>query len=314
MIDKNTLSRRKFSKILGFSALSFFLMKPLESKAEVLMFNEYEVQMSLINDIKKYCSLQQGLFLGQHFYTEWEAKDGLLHYVYVSKKDRIAVPEGMNEYYYFGTDEHAALEIASKFERRGLDTLVYKTAGSSATLLNKGLLSYSHEAIAVIVFHEALHVHLRILNRNIPLSIEEAAADVLAKYVAKDYIKNQNLLRPKLFDNIIKTMERIYKTINSSQNKIQNGRKKPSAVYSLCHRKIQKALKKGTNYQKTRFTYPINNAYFVRNSYYSQYYFILDKLYLKINDSAEFIKFIEDLPNDLEVALLVIESKMSGLI
>ena len=43
------------------------------------------------SDIKKYCKEELGLRLGDKFYTDWEAEDGMLHYVYVSK-NTIKVP------------------------------------------------------------------------------------------------------------------------------------------------------------------------------------------------------------------------------
>ena len=109
-------------------------------------------------------------------------------------------------------------------------------------------------------------------------------------------------------------MEKIYKTINTSQTKIQNSSEQSNSIYKHCDKKIRKALRKGDNYQKTRFTYPINNAYFVRNSYYSEYYFTLDKLYNKLDSTKAFIQFVSDLPNNLDVSLLIIESKLSNLI
>ena len=109
-------------------------------------------------------------------------------------------------------------------------------------------------------------------------------------------------------------MEKIYKTINTSQNKIEESSEKSNSIYKTCDKKIKRALRKGDNYQKTRFTYPINNAYFVRNSYYSEYYFTLDKLYNKLDSTKAFIQLVSDLPNNLDVSLLLIESKLSNLI
>lgn len=301
------------SKLLIIGIIFISTFQSYQAKANTEL-EDYSLQLSLITDIKKYCSEELGLKLGSNFYTNWEAEDGLLHYVYVSKNNDIAVPDGLNEYYYYGTNRDYALKAAEKFNAKGYHTLVYQTAGTSATLLNKALMSYSMEAIAVIVFHEALHVHLRSMHRNIPLSIEEAAADVLAKRITVQYLKNQNLIKKKPLKNILKTMERIYKTINDSQVKIKNSSEISNSIYETCDKKIKKALKRGDNYQKTRFTYPINNAYFVRNSYYSEYYFTLDKLYNKLGSTKMFIQFISDLPNNLDVSLLLVESKLSNLI
>jgi hypothetical protein len=306
-------SRLKASNFLIIGIIFISTFQSFQVKANIEI-EDYSLQLSLIADIKKYCSEELGLQLGTNFYTKWEAKDGLLHYVYVSKNNEIAVPDGLKEYYYYGTNRKQAVRAAAQFTQKGYHTLVYQTAGTSATLLNKALMNYSMEAIAVIVFHEALHVHLRSMSRAIPLSIEEAAADVLAKKVTVEYLKNQDFIKKRPLKHILKTMEKIYKTINTSQTKIQNSSEQSNSIYKHCDKKIRKALRKGDNYQKTRFTYPINNAYFVRNSYYSEYYFTLDKLYNKLDSTKAFIQFVSDLPNNLDVSLLIIESKLSNLI
>lgn len=315
-IFTTSLFHNTFAPFVVFCAIAILTFSPFQSSANThdVHWADYQEQLTLIDDIKKYCRNELGMTLGSQFYTEWEARDGLLQYVYVSEKNKIAVPKGLNEYYYFGTDRSAALRMATEFDAKGFHTLVYQTAGTSATLLNKALMSYSLEAIAVIVFHEALHVHLRLQNKNIPLAIEEAAADVFAKQITVQYLRQQKVIKKKPLKQILKTMERIYKTINMGQDKIEENTSSSPKVYSSCQQKIKKALKKGDVYQKTRFTYPINNAYFVRNSYYCEHYFTLDKLYAKVGNTKDFVNFISGLPNSLDTCLMMVNSKLSNFI
>lgn len=296
-------------RIIGIGAAALMTFNPLELLAK-RPYSDFSPQLDLIDGIKLYCRKALGMELGSRFYTSWENTDGFLHYLYVSKKEEVVVPDGVEEFFYFGTDRKAAYQAAQDFQLKGYHTLVYRTAGTSATLLNKALMSYTMDAIALIVFHEALHVHIRNKDKEIPLSIEEAAADVLAKYVAKDYQKLDNQIRRRSLKRTIRIMERIYKTINSSIKDLKEHNNDKKWVYNRCYKRIKRALRKANIYQKTRFSYPVNNAFFVRNSYYCKYYFELEKLYKRLDKSpSEFIKFVSNLPNDMDAALALIRNK-----
>ncbi|MGB0862885.1 MAG: hypothetical protein ACPG19_04230 [Saprospiraceae bacterium] len=304
-----TISRRKFIRVSSIGVASILSTNPFNT-AFASTHSDYIIQLELIDNIKSYCRNHLGMQLGSYFYTNWELNDGYLHYLYVSNKHKVGVPTGLQEFYYFGTDIKAALSAADNFKRKGYHTMVYQTAGTSATLLNKALMSYSMDAIAMVVFHEALHVHLRNTNKDIPLSIEEAAADVLAKYVAKTYQKESDLIKRRSLRRTVKTMEYIYKTVNHSCEDLEKGKIDQDIIFNKCYKRIKNKLKKANSYQQTRFSYPVNNAFFVRNSYYSKYYFDLEKLYKKLDKSPErFIDFIGKLPKNLDAALLIIKTQ-----
>lgn len=309
MQQPSPISRRKFVRMLSIGTAAIMTINPLELLAK-RPFSDYSPQLELIDSIKLYCRKVLNMQLGSQFYTNWERLDGFLHYLYVSKKDEVGVPDGLEEFFYFGVDRRAAYQAAQDFQLKGYHTLVYRTAGTSATLLNKALMSYSMDAIALIVFHEALHVHIRNKDIEIPLSIEEAAADVLAKYVSKNYQKLDSKIKRRSLKRTIKIMERIYKTINSSIEDLAQKSHHQKWIYNRCYKRIKRALKKANTYQKTRFSYKVNNAYFVRNSYYCQYYFELEKVFKRLGKSpTDFIQFVCKLPNDLDAALAIIRSK-----
>ena len=309
MKTSTTISRRKFIRLSSIGVSTLLSTNPFNT-AFASTHSDYIIQLELIDNIKSYCRNNLGMKLGSYFYTNWEINDGYLHYLYVSQKHKVGVPTGLQEFYYFGTDIKAAQRAADNFKMKGYHTMVYRTAGTSATLLNKALMSYSMDAIAMIVFHEALHVHLRNMKKDIPLSIEEAAADVLAKYVVKSYQKDSELIKKRSLRRTIKTMEYIYKTVNHSCEDLEKGKINQEIVFNKCYKRIKRKLEKANNYQQTRFSYPVNNAFFVRNSYYSKYYFDLEKLYKKLGKSPErFIDFIGKLPKDLDNALLMIKTQ-----
>ena len=303
------ISRRRFIQLSTLGTAALLTAHPF-NKVLAASYIDYEKQIKFIENIKGYCRKELGMKLGSYFYTNWEIDDGYLFYVYVSEPNAVKVPEGIQEFYYFGTDAKAAQAASDNFALKGYHTMVYQTAGTSATLLNKGLMSYSMEAISLIVFHEALHVHLRETRRNIPLSIEEAAADVIAKYVTRDFQKTNDQVKKRSLKRTIKIMERIYKSVNNSCDDLEKGKLEQEIVFNRCYKRVKKSLIKSNNYQKVRFSYPVNNAYFVRNSYYSKYYFDLEKLYKKLNKSPErFIDFVSKLPNDLDSALFMIKNQ-----
>ncbi len=297
-------------QILGIGSAAILSMNPLKAFAESPNA-DYSAQLELIDGIKRYCRKVLEMDLGSQFYTRWEENDGFLYYLYVSDSHRVAVPDGVEEFFYFSTDEQAARVAAADFELKGYQTLVYRTAGTSATLLNKMLMSYPMNAIALIVFHEALHVHLRVKRKKIPLSIEEAAADVLAKYVSKDYQKEDFKIQRRSLKRTIKIMERVYKAINTGIKDLCDVNKnQQKLVFNRTYKRIKRSLKKANVYQKTRFSYPVNNAFFVRNSYYCQYYFELEKVYKRLDKSpTDFIQFVSNLPDDLGDALEIIRNK-----
>lgn len=273
-------------------------------------FSDYNAQIHLIDTIKSYCRKEINMQLGAYFYTQWEIQQGMLHFVYVSEADCVNVPTGMRDFMYFGTDAKAAWLAADNLQAKGLHTMVYLSAGTSATRLNETLMSYPMDAIALIVFHEALHVHFRLKGVKIPLAIEEAASDVLSRYVTRDFQKSTKSISRKDLKRTTRIMEYIYRVINKSIEDLVCHSTQQTIIYNKCYKKIQRALRKSNNYQKKRFSYAVNNAFLIRNSFYSQYYFLLKDLYKRLDKSpTKFIDFVGQLPNDLNEALNIIEAR-----
>ena len=69
-------------------------------------------------------------------------------------------------------------------------------------------------------------------------------------------------------------------------------------------------LKNADQFKIDRYDYPVNNAYFLRYQSYCENYFKLKLLYLYFEDIIEFLDFIITLPNDKELAIEIIETKI----
>lgn len=305
------LNRRQFLRWTSWSAAATLVASPLSRVWGGLQVIEYREQLALVRAIERHCQQTWSMQLGTSFYQSWELLDSYMYYLYVSHPDRVEVPEGLPPFFYFGADSIRARRAAESYQAKGYETLVYQTAGTSATRLSRALLSYSMEAIALIVFHEAVHVDIRERGIKIPIAIEEAAADVIAQYATRDFQRRTDLLQRRTLRQRIRTMERVYKAVNKataeSQHWDEAGRQ---LALNRCYKRIKRALRSASDYQTQRFNYPINTAYLLRNSYYSQYYFDLDQLYHDLGrDLNAFLAFVYRLPNDLDTALFMIRTQ-----
>lgn len=307
---KSNQNRRAFLKMMGIGSIALLYTNPLKAFMTEKFDLDFAAQLQLIKNIRGFLRDILKMEIGEYFYTEWETKKGMLFYLYISEPNSIKSPSGMKDFLYFGSNETEAYQAADKYAKRGFHTLVYKTAGTSAALLNQTLLSYPLESITSIVLHEALHVHLRRLRRSIPIVIEEAACDVFANQIIPKFQNQTSLLNRSKLSKLIKVNERVYKTINKCLKWIESDNYPQNLVYAKCRKKLDKILIKGSDYQRDRFNYGINNAFLLRNSYYSKHYFLLCKLYKKIDNPIEYINFVASLPDTEETALSVIKSRL----
>lgn len=307
----SSTSRRQFLRLATLGSAALLTSAPLTATWGGLSVLEYREQIALVRAIEHHCSTVLNMQLSDSFYRSWELFDSYMYYLYVSHPDRVEVPAGLPPFFYFGADGIRARRAAESYQAKGYQTLVYQTAGTSATRLSRALMSYSMEAIALIVFHEAMHVDIRERGIKIPIAIEEAAADVMAQYAAKAFQQDSDLIQRRELRQRIRTMERVYKAVNKATEDAQYwGEEDRDLVLNRCYKRIKRALRKASDYQEQRFNYPINTAYLLRNSYYSQYYFDLERLHRALDhDTRAFLEFVYKLPNDLETALFMIRTQ-----
>jgi ribonuclease HI len=301
-------SRRSFLKKSALASAAFLFCDSSTLFSKSANDEKWSHQLKLIDDIRKYISDNTGININDSFYTNWQKENKWYYYLYVSKRDKIQAISESNSFYYFGNDYDAALKKKKKFDRKKHHTFIYQTAGTSGTQITERLLSYPDEAIAFILFHESFHHHTGINKCTEPYSFNEATGDVLGNYLTLQYFKGDVELEEKAKQQIANN-ELIYTAINDAAEKINNGSlPKNASVYSDSKEIVSKALLTCNAFQKDRFNYEINNAYFLKNRYYSENYFLLKDLYLKLSDSKEFLEVICSLPKNESEAIKVINS------
>lgn len=269
-------------------------------------------KVRFIHEIAKIAHDELGFQTDSSFYKQWQENDNYYFYIYCSYPDSISNP--LNAAYdYIGTDEKKSQERKLYYDSLGYQTLVYKTAGTSAGRLNKQLISYPYETIAFIVLHEAFHQHALSTGRQLPYEMEEAACDVLGNYLTQMLEKRFTQYSKKQSKNLVKLHEDLYAAINKYDSLITMMKGNvPQGLYTFCYDDIQALLKKGSNFQRDRFSYPVNNAFFVRYRFYAANYFLLKNLYLKLNDPKKFMEVMTNLSKDVEESKKMIRKKIKG--
>lgn len=245
--------------------------------------------------LRKHIRTTLGVTLNDSFYSEW--KEGYQHYLYVSENSSIKRPANEPYFRFFGSDIQKAKEAQQELIEKGFHTLLYRTAATSAAKLFSPLATYPPQCLSFIAFHEAHHLHRKAGERKaIPYSFEEAAGDVLGNYASIAFAKQfPNLVDSKSVHHQIKINEKLYKKINLTRKKIDEG-KDATKAYKKLENYISRLLKNEDNFKKDRFLYPINNAFFIRYGYYTANYFLLKKLYHHAQSPIKFLAYLDTLP------------------
>lgn len=232
------------------------------------LLSQAQKQPTQVRHFRNYISDKLGMNVGKGFYAEFEEGDGFYYYVYASKSNEIALPDTMkSSFIYMERNAEKAIEKATNWANAGNDTLVYHTAGTSAARLNNKLLSYSKHNILFIMLHEAVHVHLSRSKIKIPYAFEESLGDLLGNYGTMfsglvDYEKARAMATLN---------ERIYRfLIQCSSGEISSESRQE---------KLNELMKMADSFRTDRFHYTVNNAYLLRNQFYTQRYFLLKHIF-----------------------------------
>ncbi len=248
---------------------------------------KFENKISFIKKVATLIRDSLRLKVGEDFYTRFSENDSMFSYVYVSRKDTISkVTDGA--FIYFGNHPFDAKVKADSFTKAGFDVMVYQTAGTSSAFISKRLLDYDSLSIAFIMIHEAMHRHIANSHSAIPYEFEESIGDVIANSFCGWF----SGARVNSYFDFAFRNEEIYTLINKcSKGKIAKEK---------CDKKIKSQLINATLFQKDRFDYPVNNAFLLRNLFYTKRYFQLRELYQEIKKTKLFIDEMMKLPADLE--------------
>ena len=248
---------------------------------------KYEHKIVFIKRVAALIRDSLKLNIGEDFYTRFSENDSMFSYVYVSRKDTISkVTDGA--FIYFGNHPNEAKIKADSFDKAGFDVMVYHTAGTSGALIGKRLLEYEDISIAFIMIHEAMHRHIANSHSTIPYEFEESIGDLIANSFC-GWFSGASV---KVYFDFAFRNEEIYILINRcSKGKLSKEK---------CDKKIKSQLNEATLFQKDRFDYTVNNAFLLRNSFYTKRYFQLRELYQEIKKPKLFIDEMMKLPADLK--------------
>ncbi|HLP52357.1 MAG TPA: hypothetical protein VK154_15825 [Chitinophagales bacterium] len=252
----------------------------------------YEHQLRLIDSVRHFCTDELKLNVGNSFYNTWiSGGDSMFVYLYVSLPDTIALPDMVKSMVWSFEREDSAIATSNKLKSRGYNTLVYKTAGTSGAYLNHKLLSYPDEAIAFIVFHEAVHKHV---GQMVEYNYVEALCDAVAVRASVKFAEKTGRLNlAKVFQqkNVI---EKAYAFLNTKRVELDKKQMdKQEKIFKTCDAKIKSLTNNANRFLKDRLTYPVNNAYFIRVQSYAIHYF---EMYEGLGDGIDIAKATTGLP------------------
>jgi len=236
----------------------------------------YQRQIQLIDSLRSFISQDLKLNIADSFYMKWKNTGGdkMYNYVYASFSDSIKTTHEKGKDFWFYTIEDSATAKINQLKEKGYHTLLYKTAGTSDAQLNNKLLSYTDEAIAFIVLHEATHQHIRSQKKLIPYIYEEALCDALANKACLTFAQNTKLISMDDVSKQQNVFEKLYAFLNKQKSIIEKGNKeKREYIFRSSTNKVKTTTLKANQFQKDRMNYEVNNAYFVRIIPYALHYF-----------------------------------------
>ena len=249
-----------------------------------------------ISQVKDFVFKEMGVRLEGEFYTHRDTSDQPLYYIYVSLKDKVEKPFGMQEDYITFHSKWDANVRAAYYHNMGYEPFIYLAYCYSDTPLNKRLLSYRKESVSMIAFHELMHNYIMQFKLDIPYDFNESTCDVIGNYGALKYAKDANKIKLKTARKQLKLNEEIYACMNDFIAKINANPAQCQQLLSKCQIKIRKLLKNGDSFQKDRFSYDVNTGYLLKNQYYCMNYFLLKKVFLKQKSMKDFLEIIKHLP------------------
>ena len=258
---------------------------------------KYKPQTQLIDSIKRFIATDLKINVQSNFYTRWKepSSDSMFIYFYISPPDRVERDTTYKIPWTFEKDSQA-VATAREMTAKGFHTLVYRTAGTSNTLLTPKLLSYADEAIAFIVFHEVVHQNLQKMGGPVHYNYEEALCDVIANMACVRFAETTHLMDIHAAEKQRDVFERSYAFLNKERSILDTMQQqnKP-ALYQLCTSTISTLTADANQFVKDRMVYEVNNAYFLRIADYSLNYFKIKKLFDVSSSFTDIVNRIVDL-------------------
>jgi len=251
--------------------------------------------------LKNYFFLETTVYLKGDYYTQFTITENPENILYVSYADKIREPSDYSV--KWDTNEQNIRKEENLFIEKGYQTFCYKAYATSATKLRIRYNLYAKESVAFIVFHELMHNVLFKLKLEIPNSFREAICDVVGNYASIKYSERAEFTDLNAVIIQVNKTEEIYKCINFFCSKIELYPRFQNHYHKKCEKQIQVILTDADLYQKDRFDYHVNNAYLLKNRYYSRHYFLLKEVLYKSTNIKSFIEIIKKLPPDEDEAV-----------
>lgn len=267
-------------------------------------------KINLINQLTTYASGEMELKLRKDFFSKWSKNEDYHYYLYVSESNKVACPKEINQYLFFGADKENAESKQIEFIDNGFHTLLYKREGAHDFTITNSLLENSNESLALLIFHEAAHQHLS-RKAQLGLSIEEASCEVIAFYGARSFSQVFNEVDQKKLNNIIKRLEKAYELINKVSSSISDDIVKNQKLYFELEKNLFSSLKSNDFFMQQRFIYPVNNAYLLKNQFFSKRYKLIKAVAKKDKTLISFVSTLEKLPKNGLKALDQLIQKIS---
>lgn len=249
-----------------------------------------EEKIKLIKTISDFAKDQMGLVSS---FEPWKLFNETEKYcLYASKKNLVESPKGFGfsngkitrPYELFGTDIKEAKKRESELKRNGFDTLLY-SAKATRGGLSKDVLKYSPEIISKLVLHESFHNYINENKIKIAYDFEESFAELFEFLGTIEFSKKYGCLDIQRLIKIENEIENVSKLVIEGLNSF-NEIKDKEKYFKNFRKKLDKII--WTHYQRQRFNYEINGAFFIR---YKDYY----QRYLEIKEKSKNFKSPKDL-------------------
>lgn len=262
------------------------------STSSALQDSLFSHQLKLVNSIRQFIRTDLKLNIKDDFYTDWsDRSDSMYVFLYVSRNDTIETPNVVAKGLLYFNTEGLAIAKSNELRKQGYQTLIYKTVGLSNALLNRKLLSYSDEAIAFILFHEATHRHI---GMEIDYMYVEALCDAMANQACIRFAQKTKMLDMKKVLKQKMIFENAYALLNKKRIEIDKTTiNKKQNIFNNCSSKIHSLIRNANQFQKDRMGYEVNNAYFLRVEAYAIHYFEMKE---QLGDNLDINKVTAGLP------------------
>jgi hypothetical protein len=271
-----------------------------------ISYGQHEVHpnIALVNAVSEFIKNEYQIDLGSGYYSNVPDTITGYYYLYVSRADSITPAEITKSFYFFHKDSAGAADAEVKWKESGYHTLLYRTAGNSATRLNTRMLSYSPEAVVFIAFHEAFHLIFAKQNPQIPYYLNEAACDWFGISAGRDFAAKTSMVDYHKYDLLMDVLWQIALFRNAYEDSIRQRFISPGQAFTSLENRISPLLSLDILYLRDRYAYQVNNAYFLRTGYYCRYLPEIFALYeAGGRETWKTAQFLFSLPAELEPAL-----------